>query len=176
MKYTNIYIILITRDPISISSDSRLWGPVRLRNSFAQESACLSLFTMKGVNIILRPFQVIIEHLVLNILHYKCSLKNRQCLPRIESFCIFKITYTMLRFMYVTLPVVGRRVGPGRSAGRSRWGFSTVAGRFAPPQDSPARCYRGEWGFLPPEVCLSGPADSTGGTENTQFTEHLPLF
>lgn len=67
----------------------------------------------------------------------------------------------------VTLPVAGRRAGPGRSAGRSRWGFSTVAGRSAPPRDSPARCSRVGWDFLPPELCPSGPADSAGGAKDT---------
>lgn len=40
------------------------------------------------------------------------------------------------------LPAVGRPAAPGRSAARSRWGFSTVAGTSAPPQGSPERCSR----------------------------------
>lgn len=48
-----------------------------------------------------------------------------------------------------------------------------MAGKFAPPQDSPARCCRAGWDCLPPEVCPSGPADSTGGTKNTQFAQIL---
>lgn len=81
------------------------------------------------------------------------------------SFHLYYFKWPLIYFgynwLYVIIPVVGRRAGPGRSAGRSRWGFSTVVGRFAPPQDSLAQCCRAGLDCLPPELCLSGPADST---------------
>lgn len=68
-----------------------------------------------------------------------------------------------------SLPAVGKRAGPGRSAGRSRSGFSRAAGRSAPPPGCPARWCRVGWDCLPPALCPSGPADSARGKyiENT---------
>lgn len=78
----------------------------------------------------------------------------------------YSLTFSVVIFCYLEikqfLPVVGRRVGPGRSAGRSHSDFSTEADRFAPLLDSPAPCCRAGWDSLLPELCLTGPADSTG--------------
>lgn len=73
------------------------------------------------------------------------------------------------------VPVAGRLAAPGRSAARSRWDFSTVAGRSAPPQGSPEQCSHAGSDCPPPSRCPSGPAGSAWRREGDREESHSIL-